>query len=49
MEGLYTIDDKTYHGNMYQLRMVRKNMEIIVIGVIAGAVAASICPRICPS
>jgi len=30
--------------------MVRKDMEILVIGVIAGAVAASICPMqsICP-
>jgi len=49
MKGLYTIYDKIYHDNIYQFRMVRKNMEIIVIGVIAGAVAASICPRICPS
>jgi len=48
MKGLYTINDKIWHDNIYQLRMVRKNMEIIVIGAVAGVVASGICPYICP-
>jgi hypothetical protein len=49
MIDLYTINENVYHDNIYQLGKVRKNMEIIVIGMIAGTVASSICPYICPS
>jgi hypothetical protein len=44
MKALYTINDKMYRDNIYQSRMVRKNMEIIVIGIIASAVAAGVMP-----
>lgn len=33
-----------------KIKVVEKNMEILIIGVVAGAVAATmaICPGICP-
>jgi hypothetical protein len=44
MIGLYTIYDKIYHDNIYQLWMVRKNMETIIIisaGIATAAALAS--------
>ena len=42
MKGLYTLFDKIYHDNIYQSRMVRKNMETILIISAGIATAASL-------